>query len=187
MKKLNWPLIIALALFMGAIALYLRSKSEPPKEKHTPARTNIKTTDAKEQVREVKVNDRIVIGKITEEQRKNPESIKTPNPPSPLWEKELHKTLMSNGGETIKEVAIKKVASVVWVKNQGGMNAESVIITLKNKEGAESTFRALVDSATGRILETWDRTIFEPVGHKDHHEHSIINYSPLYAEPENGN
>jgi hypothetical protein len=181
MKKLNWPVIIVLALFMGAIALYLKSMSGPPKEKHTPPRTNITTTDS-QQTPEIKVNDRIVIGKITEEQRKNPQTIKAPNKPSPTWEKELHKALESVSGETIQNIAVKKVASVIWVKNQGGMNAESVIITLKNKEGAESTFRALVDSATGRILETWDRTIFEPVGHKGHHEHSIIDYQPYYED-----
>lgn len=184
MKKLNWPLIIALAVFMGAIALYLRSMSDPPVDKETPLRKNIKTISPQEKQtqNEIKVNDRVVIGEVTEEQRQRPETIKAPNSPSPIWEKELQKTLVSMGGETIENVSIKKVASVIWMKNYGGINAESVIITLRNKEGAESTFRALVDSASGRILETWDRTIFEPVGHRGHHEHTIIDYKPLIQD-----
>ncbi len=179
MKKLNWPLIITLAVFMGAIALYLRSRTTPPPERDVPARKNIKTLKPKTSQTDIKVNDRIVIGKVTDEQRKKPETITAPNTPSPTWEKELNKTLVLMGGETIKNVAIKKIASVIWMRNEGGMNAESVIITLTNKEGAQSTFRALIDSASGRILETWDRTIFEPVGHRDHHEHTIIDYKPL--------
>lgn len=178
MKKFNWPAVIAIAFLIGALALYMRSMSKPPKEKHTPPRTNVEN-EASPEKQEIKVDGRTVIGAISSEQKKRPETIKANNKPSPLWEKELLQTITKNGGETIQNVSIKKVDSVIWMKNSAGINAESVIITLRNKEGAESTFRALVDSATGRILETWDRTIFEPVGRRDHHEHSIMDYRPL--------
>ncbi|GEM_PF-6909043 len=178
MKKINWPSVIALVFIIAAIAIYLRSMSKPPKEKHTPDRKNItvQNNPAKD---EIKVNGRVVIGKVTEEQKKNPQIINPPNTPSPNWEKDLTKSLANLGGEEVKNIAVKKIASVIWMKNEGGMNAESVIITLTNKDGAESTFRAMIDSATGRILQTWDRTIFEPAGRRDRHE-LTLDVDPSY-------
>ena len=174
MKKINWAVVVALLATILIIAFYLRHMDEPPVDKETPPRTNVKSVKPLPKEREeILVDGRTVIGKVSEEQRKNPTLIHPTNTPSAVWEKNLLQNLNQNGGEGLQNIAIKKVQSVVWMKNEGSVNAESVIITLKNKEGAESTFRALVDSQTGMILETWDRTIFEPVGHRDHHEHTI--------------
>lgn len=179
MKRINWALVIALIFFGFAIAYYVHHMEEPPVEKETPPRTNVKSVrPLPKQREEIMVNGRKIIGKVTEEQRKNPELIKPANIPSPAWKKEVLHSLEKLGGDEVKTVSIKKVESVVWMKNEGGINAESVIITLKNKEGMESSFRALVDAQTGRILETWDRTIFEPVGHQE----GLIQLDERYFE-----
>jgi hypothetical protein len=35
-------------------------------------------------------------------------------------------------------------------------------VTLTNQQEAQSSFRAIVDAQTGKILETWDQTISDP-------------------------
>lgn len=39
-------------------------------------------------------------------------------------------------------------------------------ITYKKKDGATSSFKALIETRSGKILRTWDQAIFEPDPHK---------------------
>lgn len=84
------------------------------------------------------------------------------NTPDPQWQSHLHKALKAQAGKSLKEIKIVKEKSFVYKKDQIPLHVESVLITLTNQQNATSSFRALVDSQTGKVLETWDRPIFDP-------------------------
>ncbi|MBA2406041.1 MAG: hypothetical protein H0V66_14795 [Bdellovibrionales bacterium] len=84
------------------------------------------------------------------------------NTPSPDWEKRLQSKLKHQAGDSLKEITIKKERSLVWMRDQNPLLVESVMITMTNQQDVESSFRALVDSQTGKVLESWDQSIFDP-------------------------
>jgi hypothetical protein len=93
---------------------------------------------------------------------RTPASVGYVNQPSPDWEKRLESALKEQAGNSLKEIKIQKERSFVWMRDENPLLVESVIVTLTNHKKSESTFRALVDSQTGKVLETWDRTIVDP-------------------------
>lgn len=93
---------------------------------------------------------------------RTPASMGYVNQPSLDWEKKLETSLKEQAGNSLKEIKIKKEKSLVLMRDENPLLVESVIITLTNHKKSESTFRALVDSQTGKVLESWDRTIVDP-------------------------
>lgn len=91
-----------------------------------------------------------------------PASVGYVNTPSPDWEKRLETSLKEQSGNSLKTIKIQKESSMVWVKDGNPLLVQSVIITLTSQKAAESSFRAMVDSQTGKVLESWDRTISDP-------------------------
>ena len=63
-------------------------------------------------------------------------------------------------------VFVKKQKSVTLVEDNLLRNAEVVIIQLKSPEGRRYSYNAYVDSETGKVLQTWNRTIHEFYGKK---------------------
>ena len=117
-------------------------------------------------------NTRIQAVKITGESKfidKNrkpmdriPASTSYVNTPSASWEKQLKTSLAAQGGSSLKDIKIKKEKSLVWMRDENPLHVESVIVTLTNKQDVEASFRALVDSQTGKVLESWDQSVFDP-------------------------
>jgi hypothetical protein len=89
------------------------------------------------------------------------------NKPQINWKKNLEKSLRELGGDRIKDVEIKHEKSFVWNRDDQPLKVESVMITLTDKKDSQSHFRAMIEPQTGKILETWDKTIFEPVDKKE--------------------
>ena len=84
------------------------------------------------------------------------------NRPNPQWEGNLKNTLKTQAGNSLKNIKIVKERSFVYNKDQIPLHVESVLISLTNHQDVTASFRALVDAQTGKILETWDRPIFDP-------------------------
>ncbi len=103
--------------------------------------------------------------------------IQVSNSISSDWEKKLKTSLLAQGGSAIKDINIKKVESLIWVQDQHALNVESVVIELKNDKDEESSFRAMIDSQTGKILETWDRPVTDPMNPK---ENTGLKLDPRY-------
>lgn len=120
---------------------------------------------------------RILGMKPEENQKLSDEDLRTDNIPSEDWEDILTQNLEAQGGNSLQEIQIKKTESVILVRDNRKLAAESVVITLTRKDGAESSFRALVDSETGKVLETWDRPVFDPV-HPN--ENFKVKLNPIY-------
>lgn len=93
---------------------------------------------------------------------RTPASVGYVNIPSPEWQERLEESLKEQAGDSLKEIQIKKERSFVWKMDSSPIMVESVVVTMTNKQEAQSSFRALVDAQTGKVLETWDRTIFDP-------------------------
>ena len=91
-----------------------------------------------------------------------PASVGYINTPSADWKERLETSLRAQSGDSLKSIKIQKENSMVWMKDGNPIHVESVIITLTSQQAAESSFRAMVDSQTGKVLESWDRTISDP-------------------------
>lgn len=83
---------------------------------------------------------------------------------SPDWKDALAENLIRLHSEDTK-VLIKKNKSLLKVQNKMGTYVEEVLITYVKNNKPLSSFKALVDSGSGKILETWDQTINEKIRH----------------------
>ncbi len=93
--------------------------------------------------------------------------LRTINVVSPKWQEKLEENLKAQGGEGVKDIKVQKVESLIINQNGNAINTESVVISLKNEKGEISTFRAMIDSGSGKILETWDRPISDPMNPRE--------------------
>lgn len=91
------------------------------------------------------------------------EDIMTDNMPSEEWQELFEEVIRAQAGSSIDTIDIKKTESVIVKRDKRTLAAESVVVTLTKPDGTQSSFRALVDSETGRVIETWDRPLFDPV------------------------
>jgi len=85
------------------------------------------------------------------------------NRPDPKWEKKLAHELLRFQPEGVKTI-IKHERDIILVYNNQGRYLEQVIVTYLNSNGKSYSFRATVDSASGQVLKTWDRTQYEDWG-----------------------
>ncbi len=81
---------------------------------------------------------------------------------NPDWKTILGNDLLRFQEEETK-VMIKEEFPVIKVQNGKGLYMEQVVVTYVFKNGNFSSFHALVDSDTGFVTETWDRTVHEKV------------------------
>lgn len=112
--------------------------------------------------KETSVPTRKVIDHKKDPLTRLPASVSYANKPSSRWQKKLETNLRAQASDNLKQVWIKKENSLVWTRDDNALMVESVVVRLTNKQDEESSFRALVDSETGKILETWDRSISDP-------------------------
>jgi hypothetical protein len=78
------------------------------------------------------------------------------------WKDILGNDLLRFQGEDTK-VIVKEEYPLIKIQNVKGLYLEQVIITYLFKDGGISSFHALVDSETGFVTKTWDRTINEKI------------------------
>lgn len=64
------------------------------------------------------------------------------------------------------EITIDHERSINWNDHGQIIPAEAVKVTLKG-EKKTTNFRALVDSRTGRIIQTWDQPVYDPVNPRE--------------------
>lgn len=115
--------------------------------------------DRNYQIRE----DRVLIGEIDkndyQDERVDLEMI---NKINPEWKNILGNDLLRFQEEDTK-VMIKEEFPVIKVQNGKGQYLEQVVITYVFKNGNFSSYHALVDSDSGFVTETWDKTVHERV------------------------
>ena len=151
---------IALFLFVAlAPLLFLKKEAQNPMNEKSPRHSSV-SSDEQNIAREVIDQNRKPI-------ERNPASGSFVNKPSPEWKKRLEASLKAQAGNSLKSMKIQKESSLVWMRDENPILVESVIVTLTNHQKVQSSFRALVDSQTGKVLESWDQTIFDPANVRD--------------------
>lgn len=126
---------------------------------------------------ETTIDEKKVVGLKPGQEKDQLEKLKIGNTVSKDWEIQLEKNLLNQGGESIKSLEIKKVDSFIWYQDNNALHVESVAVSIKNQQNAETSFRALVDAQTGKILRTWDQPVFDPAHPKDNFK---IKLDPRY-------
>ncbi len=84
---------------------------------------------------------------------------------NPLWKDKLGKNLLRFLRPKTKTI-VKRESSAI-IKHKGkNLLVEHVMVKLKSPEGRHYGYNAYVDSASGQVLHTWNRTIHEQLGRK---------------------
>lgn len=76
------------------------------------------------------------------------------------WKEMLGSDLLRFHGPDTKLI-VKEEYPIIKVFGDKGKYFEQVVVTYLHKNGDRGSFRALVNSETGLVEETWDRTIHE--------------------------
>lgn len=79
---------------------------------------------------------------------------------NPNWKDILGHELLRFQYEDTK-VMIKEEFPIIQVINGQGRYVEQVVVTYLSQDGSVDSYRALINSENGAIIETWDRTIHE--------------------------
>ena len=85
--------------------------------------------------------------------------IKMMNSVSKNWKQIVARNLMTYQDASTKLI-MKKEESLIKVENNQGRYVEVVNVGYLNENGRPMGFRAMVDSQSGAILSTWDRSIY---------------------------
>jgi len=103
---------------------------------------------------------RVLIGDVLPEYTNPDYHLQMANSISEDWQDKMGKDLMRFQPEGTK-VLVKDEMPVIKIQEGKGKFFEQVIITYLLSNGERNSFRALVDSETGLIDTTWDKTINE--------------------------
>ncbi len=105
-------------------------------------------------------NNRILTGEIDQKYEDESTELAMLNEINPEWKDIMGSKLMKFQPEDTK-VLVKEELPVIQIIEGKGRFLEQVIITYVSTKGGRSSFKALVDSQTGTIIQTWDKTISE--------------------------
>lgn len=123
-------------------------------------------------------NDRIIIGEFDVIKNPKIDNLVMSNSLNENWKDALGLELLRFHPEETK-ILIKEEDSILKVENGKGRLLEQVVVSYLQDNSMLSSFRALVDSQSGQVLETWDRTIHEKIGHHDKEKALSL---PLYQD-----
>ena len=105
-------------------------------------------------------NNRVLVGDDLDNYTHSSKELEMLNTPNKDWKNLLGQDLLRFQKEDTK-VIIKEELPVIKIIDGKGIYLEQVMISYLKKNGDKNYYRALVDSETGMVTETWDRTIHE--------------------------
>lgn len=144
--------ILSSLIVVAVVMVYFFSKKE-----------TVPTIASDPVIQETQNSTSSVVAKSPEAQpQRKPSSTGYVNSPSKEWENLLTTSLKAQAGNTLKELKIVKEKSLIWTRDDVPLHVQSVIVMMTNNQDVQSSFKALVDSQTGKVLETWDQSIFDP-------------------------
>ncbi len=79
----------------------------------------------------------------------------------PVWKEKLETTLKAQGGNFITKIEIETLESFDWKVGKVDVRVDSIKVKLENVKGQRSSFRAIVDAKSGKILQTWDAPVVD--------------------------
>ncbi len=173
MTKRNFSLILGLVIILGVVIFLSKSSKSLliNKASDLPEVTPVIDTET------LTIDGKKVLGLPPGIEKKEIQKLKIANKASSEWEPNLEKSIRAQGGDSVKDIAIKKVDSFVWNHDGIALFVESVVVTVKNQKNEETSFKALVDAQNGKVLKNWDQPIFDPVHPKDRYK---VRIDPRY-------
>lgn len=169
-KKKSQLLILAIIAIGLIIFLTRRNLSQV-----TSNDTSIEATVIDQET--ITIDGKKVLRLPSENKKNHIQKLKIANKVSPEWEPNLEKSIRNQGGDSVKDIKIRKVDSFVWNEDGIALFVESVVVTVKNQKDEETSFKALVDAQNGKILKNWDQPIFDPLHPKENFK---IKIDPRY-------
>jgi hypothetical protein len=154
----NRILLLILLIALPLIFFLIRDRSFS-----TPLNNQQNVSQKKVDVDTLQIDGRKVIGLTPGKEKEEISKIQVANSPSPEWKPNLEKTILIQGGNSVKDLEINKVDSFVWSQDGISLFVESVIVKFKNEHNESTSFRVLVDAQTGKILQNWDRPLIDPI------------------------
>jgi hypothetical protein len=88
------------------------------------------------------------------------------NHTSPEWREGLEEVLLAQAPD-LKELKISRLDSFIWSVGGQATNVESVLVSFKSDSGQSTKFNALVDSQTGKILQSWNHPIIDSLNPRE--------------------
>jgi hypothetical protein len=82
------------------------------------------------------------------------------------WKIKVEKNLKQQMGDGLKELTIRPLKSTIIERDDHQIPAQIVLVTLKNTDNVTTSFNALIDPQSGKVLETWNQPVFEPDFHE---------------------
>jgi hypothetical protein len=107
-------------------------------------------------------NNRILTGDVSQKYEDDNTELQMVNSINPDWKDIMGNDLMRFQPADTK-LMVKEEVPVIKIVEGQGRYLEQVTVTYLQKDGNRSSFKALVDSETGSVVETWDRTIQEHI------------------------
>lgn len=104
----------------------------------------------------------IYLGKIDEKEKKNLPML---NKTSISWSEDFVSSQLRYQKADTK-LFLKPQKRIIQVRNGKGLFIEQVLVTIKKPSGHQTTFKAFVNSETGSLIKTWNKTIHENIGKK---------------------
>ncbi len=88
------------------------------------------------------------------------------NNASSEWREDLEEVLKTQAPD-LKELKISRLDSFIWSQGGQAIKVESVLVSFKNDQGQSTKFNALVDSQTGKILQSWNHPIIDSLNPRE--------------------
>jgi hypothetical protein len=159
-KKQLYFILTVVMVVLGVAAYFLINK----KSTSGPLRPTKPTTAPAQEV--LRPNGRRVINPSTQDP-KVLNHLRPSNMVSETWKENVERALRVQGASSLKEVEIIKVESLIWVQHGIALYVESVKIGLVNQKGETTRFDALVDSQSGKILQTFNHPVIDPANPRE--------------------
>lgn len=110
-------------------------------------------------------DNRVLMGEVNSKYEDSSQELPMSNKINPKWKDEMGHGLMRFQDENTK-LLVKEELPIIRIQNGTGRFLEQVVVTYLMENGEQNSFKALVDSDTGMVIETWDRTIHEKLIHR---------------------
>ena len=167
-KKKLLLTLLGLILFAG-ILFWMKKETTPlivelPAEKPAQMKTN---PPPQVDVQNLKIDGKKVMGLHPGKEKEEIKKLKMANNDTNEWEEKLEDALRDQGGPNVGEIQIKKVESLILAQDGLALNVTSAIVTLENEKKEKTTFRVLVDSETGKVLQNWDQPVIDPINPRE--------------------
>ena len=138
----------------------VKEEDQSKKRKKESKKLNKKNSLLEKKEKKIKQDNKLK-GFFNQEDKKfDKKKYKFSNTKNEDWEIELKNRLLDSLDDK-PELTIKKERSLIKILKDKARYIEQAQIIIDHEDGRQDSFRALIDSESGKIIRSWDRTIHE--------------------------